>query len=164
MALIICPECNSAISEHADRCPTCGCSGETLRKLMKEKKDRYQKYREDLEEGILNRAEYEWSCYVNALSEAAEEYNNRFKEIEKRYESKEKQLIEYAQKAQKTGAEANERIKELAAKNTQIGLFGIKKRNQLQGESDKELHRCENLKNLPCSIYELQHAKQCRRL
>jgi len=85
MALIICPECNSALSEHADKCPTCGCSKETIQRLIAERSQKYAEYKQMQEKSVLQRAEYEWDCYVAAISEAAEDYNEKNAAIEEKY-------------------------------------------------------------------------------
>ena len=146
MALIICPECNSAVSEHADRCPTCGCSGDTLRRLVEERQQRFKEYRVNQENNVRSRAEYEWGCYMEALSEAADEYNIKFKEIEDKYAPLEKQLAEYTEKAQGTAEESIKRIEELIVEKDEIGLFGTKARNQLQKKIDAEYDKCSKLK------------------
>lgn len=147
MALIICPECNSAVSEHAEKCPTCGCSREVLLRLIEERKQRFAEYRESLENNVRSRAEYEWGCYVEALSEAADEYNKRFKEIEDKYASLEQQLAERVGKAQKTAEEYTKKIEELSTKQDALKLFATKERKQIQEEIGVESDKCTKLQN-----------------
>lgn len=94
---------------------------------------------------------------MEALSEAVEEYNIKYKEIEDRYAPKEKQLIENAESAKKTAEECNRRIKELSTEIGQVGLFGTKLRNQYQKDIDAKLNKCVNLrKQIHDSVDELK--------
>lgn len=146
MALIICPECNSALSEHADRCPTCGCSGDVLRAIIAENKVKYAEYRKAHEARIRDRAESEWECYVAAISEAADEYNTKYREIDDRYAPTEKKIIAFAEKAEAAAEASHRKINELAEQKDKLGLFRMGARNKLQAGINKEHDKCVEMK------------------
>lgn len=147
MALIICPECNSALFEFAEKCPTCGCDRETIQKLIENKRQDFAEYKKGFEERIKERAEKEWDNYVTAMSGAAEEYNARFKEIEEKYAPTEATLIGYAEKAEQSAAECNETIKTLSEEKDKVGLFNAKARNDLQKKIDDEYAKCRKFRD-----------------
>lgn len=157
MALIICPECNSALSEHADKCPTCGCSRDTIQKLIEEKKEQFNVYIASHEKAILSRAEYEWDSYAAAISEAAEEYNTKFNEIGEKYKPQEEQLLEEIKKATTIADEANKTIQKLSAEKDKLGLFKTKDRKQYQNQINEEQTKCEKIKrDIHAAVEELE--------
>ena len=146
MALVICPECNAAVSEHADRCPTCGCSGDTIRQLISERKQKLADYKKREEDVVRDRAEREWECYIAAISEAAEEYNRKYDEIKDKYKLTEERLISSLEKAENVVSECNEKVKSLSEKQKGLGFFSIRQRNKYQREIDEAANKCMKIK------------------
>lgn len=147
MALVICPECNAAVSEHADRCPTCGCSGDTIRKLLNERKQKLADYKKREEDAVRDRAEREWECYIAAISEAAEEYNQKYDEIKEKYKPAEERLISNLEKAENVVSKCDEKIKSLSEKQKGLSFFSIGQRNKYQKEIDEATNKCIKIKS-----------------